>query len=308
MSKRLVCIQIKEDSKYVENTHLCISQTELLKIQKANSNINDLKLFYEVIYMLKENYKLLLEYMKENEKEIKQNPIDINNKRYLEINRQIFNIVSSFNVINEHIHYLLKKDEEYEEKKKEQKKPQKQKNIENLSEGEKKYEQYMDNYIRPHYDSHFEYRFLYQMRNHVNHQKLAITDSEFNFNFSKYTDKFFVAKESLLENHIIKKAIREEIDKKFDDKIDIFEIIKKGVPDFINTVLKYIQTKADSIQDDINLIKEYKRKLRRNIRGKINEDCLIYGICDTAVNKLTDYFPISFIQRYENNDEYKDIL
>ena len=287
MSKRLVCIQIKEDSKYVENTHLCISQTELLKIQKANSNINDLKLFYEVIYMLKENYKLLLEYMKENEKEIKQNPIDINNKRYLEINRQIFNIVSSFNVINEHIHYLLKKDEEYEEKKKEQKKPQKQKNIENLSEGEKKYEQYMDNYIRPHYDSHFEYS---------------------NFNFSKYTDKFFVAKESLLENHIIKKAIREEIDKKFDDKIDIFEIIKKGVPDFINTVLKYIQTKADSIQDDINLIKEYKRKLRRNIRGKINEDCLIYGICDTAVNKLTDYFPISFIQRYENNDEYKDIL
>lgn len=305
MSKKLVCIEIKEDSKFIEKTHLCISQAELLKIQKANRNINDLKLFYEVIYMLKENYNLLLEYMREKEKDVNQNPIDINNKRYLEINRQIFNIVSSLNVINEHIHYLLKKDENYEKKEKQRKK---QKNIEDLSEGEKKYKQYKDNYISPHYDNHFEYRFLYQMRNHVNHQKLAITDSEFNFNRRKYSDKFFVSKESLLENPIIKKEIREEIDKNFGDKIDILEIIKKGIPDFINTVLKYVQTKADSIKDDINLIKEYKRKLRRNIKEKIYEDCLIYGICDTEANKLTDYFPISFIQRYENNDEYKDIL
>lgn len=305
MSKKLVCIEIKEDSKFIEKTHLCISQAELLKIQKANRNINDLKLFYEVIYILKENYNLLLEYMREKEKDVNQNPIDINNKRYLEINRQIFNIVSSLNVINEHIHYLLKKDENHEKKEKQRKK---QKNIEDLSEGEKKYKQYKDNYISPHYDNHFEYRFLYQMRNHVNHQKLAITDSEFNFNRRNYSDKFFVSKESLLENPIIKKEIREEIDKNFGDKIDILEIIKKGIPDFINTVLKYVQTKADSIKDDINLIKEYKRKLRRNIKEKIYEDCLIYGICDTEANKLTDYFPISFIQRYENNDEYKDIL
>lgn len=116
MSKKLVCIEIKEDSKFIEKTHLCISQAELLKIQKANRNINDLKLFYEVIYMLKENYNLLLEYMREKEKDVNQNPIDINNKRYLEINRQIFNIVSSLNVINEHIHYLLKKDENHEKK------------------------------------------------------------------------------------------------------------------------------------------------------------------------------------------------
>lgn len=85
------------------------------------------------------------------------------------------------------------------------------------------------------------------MRNHVNHQRLAITSGEFDFNGGKYSDKFYVTKESLLENHIIKQEVREEINDRFDDKFDIFEIIKMGVPDFINTILRYTQAKSDNM-------------------------------------------------------------
>lgn len=278
MEYRLCCVQHKEN-KYVEINKRFLTEEEFFKLKNAVDNINKFKLLYEVPYTLKCNYAEFWEYIKTKLPQSGSQLWNVN-KKILETNRLIFNLVSSLNAIESHYKKLLDEDDFNNDLK--------------------------SNFISKHYDESLEYRFLYQLRNYVNHSSVPATLAEFRFDSEINYDKVLANKESFVNDNVFKAEVKKDISEKYPDKIDISAIIQKEIPEYIKILLEYLSKYHIRIVHDINFIKEYQKKLTKRV--EINSDTLIYGVANPEVpNTLNLVLPVDFIKCYENNELYADL-
>ena len=279
MEYRLYCIK-HDGEKYIQIGKRILNEEEMSNIRNAYQNINKLKLIYEVPYPLKCNYNDFLRYI-DMEPQREGSYIWNINKKIIEANRLIFNLVSSLNAIENHYKKILEEVDFIDLK---------------------------HNYINVHYDNSLNYRFLYELRNYVNHSSVPATLAEFQFDQNTNYNKIYGNKESFLNDSLFKKKVKSEIAKCYPEQIDITNIIKNEIPAYIKVLLEYVHKYKSNIEKDINLIKEYYRKLNRDIKKIKNKSNLIYGIeTPNKPGSLNLILPIDFIICFENNDLYIDI-
>ena len=279
MEYRLYCIK-HDGEKYIQIGKRILNEKEMSNIQNAYQNINKLKLLYEVPYSLKCNYVNFLEYI-DKEPQREGSYIWNINKKIIEANRLIFNLVSSLNAIENHYKKILEEIE---------------------------FNDLKHNYINVHYDDSLNYRFLYELRNYANHSSVPATLAEFRFDINTNYNKIYGDRESFLNDNLFKKKVKSDIAKYYPAQIDITNIIREEIPAYLKVLLEYVYKFKSIIEEDINLINEYYRKLNRNIKNIKNVNNLIYGIeTPNKPGSLNLILPIDFIKCFENNDLYIDI-
>lgn len=280
MEYKLYCIK-HDGEKYQEISKRILNDKEKDQIKKACDNINTLKLLYEIPYSLKRNYDDFIKYVNTTPSK-EENFLWNINKRIVEENRLIFNLVSSLNAIENYYKNILDNND-----------------FNNLK----------TNYISLHYDKSFNYRFLYQLRNYVNHSFVPVTLAEFRYNKEIKYNKIFADKKTLLRDDIFKKKLKEEIEKKLPDNIDITKLIMEEIPAYIQVILNFINQYKQKNEKDIDLIKEYQRKLDQKTKIKIDDNNLIYGIeTSEKLGSLNIILPIDFIKAFEKNQLYADFF
>lgn len=275
----LVCIRIDGSSIY-EMSRCGISETEFEKIKYALTEINKLKLLFEVPYLLKVNFANFATYLNDKSQHEDSYIWHLNN-RILEANRIIFNLLSSMNVIENYFKNILTPEE---------------------------FVDFKQNVLGPHHDQSFNYQFLYKLRNYAFHKSVPITKLDFKFDTSEPTFNIFIDKKKILEDptYFNSKLINEI--KQLPESIDIASIIMDEVPAFLKLMSDYVDNYYLKVKDYVDLIIFHQNNLKKVLIKTWNDSDLFFCIVnDEAPEKMNNRFPSEFIKYFLEQAKPKDI-
>ena len=257
-----------------------ISETEFEKIKYALTEINKLKLLFEVPYLLKVKFANFATYLNDKSQHEDSYIWHLNN-RILEANRIIFNLLSSMNVIENYFKNILTPEE---------------------------FVDFKQNVLGPHHDQSFNYQFLYKLRNYAFHKSVPITKLDFKFDTSEPTFNIFIDKQKILEDptYFNSKLINEI--KQLPESIDIASIIMDEVPAFLKLMSDYVDNYYLKVKDYVDLIIFHQNNLKKVLIKTWNDSDLFFCIVNDEVpEKMNNRFPSEFIKYFLEQAKPKDI-
>lgn len=264
----LVCMRIDGSTVY-EMSKCEITEADLEKIKYALTEINKLKLLFEVPYSLKINFASFSEYLNDKSKNEESYIWHLNN-RILEANRIIFNLLSSINVIENYFKNILTAEE---------------------------FTDYKKNVLGPYYDNSFNYQFLYKLRNYAFHKSVPITKLDFKFDTEEPMFSIFIDKNKILEDPTYFNSILLNKIKQLPESIDIASIIMNEIPVFLKLISDYIDKYYLKIKAHMDLIVSHQTNLKKVLKTTWNDGDLFFGIInDKEPTKMNNRFPSEFIK------------
>lgn len=252
-----------------------ILQKEMLSLEKLElihnscAQVNNLKLLYEIPLALRNNFHQFQAFV--SHKYEANNAFDVNviNNMNVEANRLIFNLLASLPIVQEYY---------------------KNKLLQN------RYEQEFEPKLQQFHLNSLEYAFLYCLRNYSTHYFVPV--SRIDFAFKKESEinlQLYIDKSSLLEK---KSYWNDKILKRLNavpEKIDIVNMILKGVPDFLEFLSTYLKEYYVDIEDSFKLFRDLNSKYNPNHRTDIK-------ICtsrDPSFKTMSLLSPCTFVDKFD---------